>query len=471
MSSDRQCFGTFAFDPSSCELWREGRRRRLRPQVAKTLHLLLTHAGEVVAHEDLAAALWPDSHVRVDQSLHSCIRQLRRALGDDAAEPRFVETLPRIGYRFIAAVKDEEDEASEQGEPSTKPPTLESRRWFLGLAVALTLVLATVAFWLRPWSADPAPTPHSPAADSAVGDLLSKAEYLIERGSLEDRAAAADFYRRALETAPDNADAWAGLARMDFDLGRFAEARASGAKALELDPGHGEGHLVLGALALFRDHDWSAAQEHYDAAVAAAPENPRYRWHRGFLHAIQGRNDEAIADARAALELDPVSPLVNGDLGLFFFWAGRNEEAARQCEHTLELVPESIFARLCALAAHRASGEPQKALAQARWLMTEHGASADDLARLDTADPDAALTAFDRWWLTTCRDAWPRGAIGRSTLVFALLATAHTDEALDQLEQAYDAHEPLSLTLAADPRFAPLQGSPRFQALRDHLGL
>jgi DNA-binding winged helix-turn-helix (wHTH) protein/TolB-like protein len=112
-------FGEFTFDPSSGELVGPGETVRLAPQVAATLQLLLSRAGELVSRAEFHEKLWPDTNVEFDQGLNFCIRQLRQALSDDAEQPRYIETLPRRGYRFIAPVNADGAEPSSLSETST----------------------------------------------------------------------------------------------------------------------------------------------------------------------------------------------------------------------------------------------------------------------------------------------------------------------------------------------------------------
>lgn len=102
---DVRGFGVFEFDASAGELRKAGHLVAVRPQALKLLALLLARAGEVVPRADLEHALW-DSNTLVDveQGVNHAIRELRTALGDDAESPRFIQTLPRRGYRFIAPV-------------------------------------------------------------------------------------------------------------------------------------------------------------------------------------------------------------------------------------------------------------------------------------------------------------------------------------------------------------------------------
>jgi TolB-like protein/Tfp pilus assembly protein PilF len=98
-------FGAFEFDPRSGELRKRGIRIRLRDKVAQVLALLLAHPGELVSREELRERLWqPDVHVDFDNNLNTAIARLREALDDSAENARFIETLPRRGYRFVAPV-------------------------------------------------------------------------------------------------------------------------------------------------------------------------------------------------------------------------------------------------------------------------------------------------------------------------------------------------------------------------------
>ena len=98
-------FGPFEFDATSGELHRGDERIRLRPQPAAVLACLASRAGEMVSREELHRLVWGDQvHVNYDQGLNSCIKQVRRALGETCATT-YLETLPRRGYRFLVPVE------------------------------------------------------------------------------------------------------------------------------------------------------------------------------------------------------------------------------------------------------------------------------------------------------------------------------------------------------------------------------
>ena len=112
--------GEFEFRSSTAELRYRGRRAELQPQPARVLALLLERQGELVSREEIRQLLWGDDiHVEYAQRINFSICQLRRALRDDAAEPRWIETLPRLGYRFVGAVRSSEPIAAAPAEPAT----------------------------------------------------------------------------------------------------------------------------------------------------------------------------------------------------------------------------------------------------------------------------------------------------------------------------------------------------------------
>ena len=97
-------FDGWVLHPSSGELLRDGNRQRLAQQPLRMLVELLEHPGEVVTRERMVQVLWPKGVVDFDNSLNAVVRKLRVVLNDDSETPRYIETLPRIGYRFIGAL-------------------------------------------------------------------------------------------------------------------------------------------------------------------------------------------------------------------------------------------------------------------------------------------------------------------------------------------------------------------------------
>src|SRR6476646_8469014 len=96
-------FGPFELDAANGELRKAGVSLKIHPQPLQVLLLLAQHAGQTVTREEIQHSLWGDNtFVDFERGINFCVNQIRVALGDDAEKPRYVETLPRRGYRFIA---------------------------------------------------------------------------------------------------------------------------------------------------------------------------------------------------------------------------------------------------------------------------------------------------------------------------------------------------------------------------------
>jgi DNA-binding winged helix-turn-helix (wHTH) protein len=169
--ADRVTFGVFEFDPDSGILFRNGRPVRLPRQPARMLAALVAHPGEIVDRATLQAAIWgSETNVDFERGLNFCVAQIRTALGDSAASPRFVETFPKRGYRFIAPVQSAMERASDSGLRATGSglqatgsgrratdyglpasgcglPSVASRPRATALALAAVLAAAAVVGW------------------------------------------------------------------------------------------------------------------------------------------------------------------------------------------------------------------------------------------------------------------------------------------------------------------------------------
>lgn len=152
-------FGVFEVDLQTRELRKQGMQIKLQEQPFQILAFLLEHPGEIVTREQLRQKLWPaDTFVDVDNSVNAAINRLREALGDSAESPRFVETLPRRGYRFVAPVTAvstaEHAVASEHASPAlpgiayaVSNLKARSSRWKTRVALGLVVVLVGASVW------------------------------------------------------------------------------------------------------------------------------------------------------------------------------------------------------------------------------------------------------------------------------------------------------------------------------------
>jgi DNA-binding winged helix-turn-helix (wHTH) protein/TolB-like protein len=146
--SSRVRFGLFEFNPATGELAREGTPIRLQPQPARVLALLIERPGEIVSREDLRRHVWgSETFVDFERGLNFCIAQIRSALGDSADSPRYVETVPKRGYRFIVPV---DNRATVNGgvvlNGAAGLTTGPSRKFVATIALVASLAAAAAAF-------------------------------------------------------------------------------------------------------------------------------------------------------------------------------------------------------------------------------------------------------------------------------------------------------------------------------------
>ena len=147
-------FADFELDQRSGVLLRAGERVRLQDLPFRMLVVLLKRAGDVVTREELRAELWgSETFVDAEAGLNTAIAKIREALGDNAESPRFIETLPKRGYRFIGAV---EPEITPPIPAATNPPvvgsessTQRSRRWLMFAALGVVVAAAMAWAWTR----------------------------------------------------------------------------------------------------------------------------------------------------------------------------------------------------------------------------------------------------------------------------------------------------------------------------------
>src|SRR5271163_4136857 len=154
---ERLLFDGYELDVRAGELRKHGLRLRLRGQPLRVLEILLERAGEVVTREEVQSRIWPaKTFVDFDHGLHNAIARIREVLGDSAETPRYIETLPRHGYRFIGALEEERQTlrlAEESGRQTLQelalvpPPQQKKSPILLTLCALLVLGFVAWAAW------------------------------------------------------------------------------------------------------------------------------------------------------------------------------------------------------------------------------------------------------------------------------------------------------------------------------------
>lgn len=145
-----QKFGTFEFDTDSGELRKNGRAIALEPQPARALALLLSRAGEIVSRDELREAVWgSETHVDFERGIAYCISQIRAALGDSGENPRFVLTVPKHGFRFIAPV-------TSDAAPGVVAPARTFNNW-VTIPLTIAMLAAAIGMVYETLSSPPVP--------------------------------------------------------------------------------------------------------------------------------------------------------------------------------------------------------------------------------------------------------------------------------------------------------------------------
>lgn len=461
--TDTYRFGPFELDARAAELRREGAVVPLQPQPAGVLTLLVRRAGELVTREEIQAAIWPDRVVDYEQGLNYAIRQIRSALGDDAETPRYVETLPRRGYRFAAPVERLPDaEAIREGR---------SRRVVAYGLAGLLLAAGTFAAWAgfdreAPAAVEETPLPADPAAREA---------FLIARGLLQTRdrlvlERAQRGFEETLTFQPDYAPAWVGVGEALLRSGRPAEARAPLERALQLDAGDPQAHHLIAQVLLFHAWEWEAASRHLEEALRIRPGQASTYQVQAYWHALNGRVEEARTSMGRALRLDPLSAYVQADAGWIDYWAGRLETADTLCSRTLELDPESRSARTCLLFVRIERGDTAGVREAAGAILVSHHATEAELAGL--RDSPAPLVPDRYWWWEVRRlEASPdRSPDDAFLLALAYAQLGRSDDAFRELETAWRGRSTWMLWLEVEPRLEALRGDSRWPGLVGRMG-
>ena len=281
--------GDWRVDGPGCRIDRDGEQVSLEPKVMDLLLLLAAHAGEVVGKNSLLEALWPGVVVG-DDTLARTVSKLRSALADDVRQPEYIETVPKRGYRLIAAVSVPESPSATAHRPSVP--------WMA--AVIVVLIAAAAGLWLHePGTEDTRPS------DAEL--LIGRADDFYMRFTQADNAAAIDLYERVIAMEPDNARAQAGLANALVQrVIRWQEgASSAGTLGTALEVGLTETPQARELL--------GRAQALAERAARLSPDDADVLKALGLVYSAAGRIDDARRQYERAIELDRDAwePLVN----------------------------------------------------------------------------------------------------------------------------------------------------------------
>ena len=476
-------FGPFRFEPGESRLLRDGKPVPLAPQSLETLLALVERSGSLVAKQELMERVWPDRFVE-ENSLARCVSELRKALGDARTGPRYIETVPRRGYRFVARVA----EVSEVPRPGAAPGgdsivvrvTVELAPGAVGAPADLDNRIAeSVAAALRSRSSrERRELLRHSTRDVHAYRLYREARCHVLRYTFSSWRKSVACYERAIAQDPSYALAHADLAIASVLASVYytgsaevqERARAAARRAISIDPGLAEGHLAMALVRSFLDWDWDGAESSFHQALALDPAQAWSHDYYGFFLMLRGRFREALPTLERAVELNPIRILVKGDLGLYHHFTGAVEGSLDHHRRALDLDPFCGLTRVDFARTLERAGRHGEAMAEARRAL-----------RLDDA-------LWVRVWLArACAMSGQRleayrglrliqqsSRGGSVSPVFPALvhaALGERNEALALLEEAWVRRSPWMALLRVEPGFDTLREEPRFNALLRRVGL
>lgn len=456
----------------SGEITREGRTARLPQQPLRILVHLYDHAGEIVTREQLVKLLWPAGVVDFDNGLNVAVRKLRVALDDVGDTPRYIETVPKVGYRFLATPGSGASVpvAASSVSASVTGPRHRARGFAL-LAVVL-LALGGVFWWSSTDDATPPKPKHVPSLRAQ--ELYLKGIFERSRRDVNPTKAALAYFEAAIKEDPEYAAAWSAygftitgtiMRNMSPPSEALPKARAAVKRALALEPENVEGRVLMVHILMDHEKNFPAAAEALEHAREVGQGSAHF-WHYSAMWNGQlGRVDAALEDMRRARGLEPMTLLFTANQGFILVNARRYEEAIELLRPIVEAnsgftLGRSILGRALMAtgdlhgARQQLEGRPEVGLMQADLALVYiklglQDKAMQELERIQANGRKGFGVAYDEATIYTAR--------------------GDLDEACERLEHALTDGSVLINWMRLDPRMDALRGRKCFADIERRL--
>jgi TolB-like protein/tetratricopeptide (TPR) repeat protein len=314
-----------------------------------------------------------------------------------------------------------------------------------------------------------------PTENTEAYQLYLKGRFFWNKRTGENLNKAADYFNRAIETDPNYALAYVGLADsyvlMPFygagiPKECYPKAKAAAEKALQLNEALAEAHTSMGQILCYFEIDPSRGAREFERAVEL---NPNYatahQWYGSSALTALGRFDEAIAQLKKAIELDPLSLVINSDLGNTCYRARRYDDAIAQLRKTIDLDPSFYYAHWnlgSALAGKGAIGPAIEEYKKARELNDDPSM----LGFLANAYGNSGNKAEANKLREQLEELSKQRYVSAYCFALVYLGLGDKEQALQRLEKSYEDRAGDALRFVkVDPLLDPLRGDPRFEAL------
>jgi TolB-like protein/Flp pilus assembly protein TadD len=318
-----------------------------------------------------------------------------------------------------------------------------------------------------------------PTANTDAHQLYLKGRFFWNKRTGSDLKKSIDYFQQAIAADASYALAYAGVADAYVFLPGYTagspqefypKAKAAAQKALELDDTLAEAHTTLALALWYYDFDFSQANKEFQRAIEL---NPNYatghqQYGNNTLSAL-GRFDDAIAEGKRAAELDPLSLVINADLGMNYYYARRYDEAIAQLRKTVELDPGYYYAHVNLGQAFAAKGAFDEAISEYQKARALN----DDpfvLGLLGHAYVSSGNKTETLKILDQLKELSKQRYVSNYSFVLVYLGLGDKQEALRWLEQAYQGRAGADVGwLRVDSLLDPLRGDPRFEALAEQI--
>ena len=554
-----------------------GVRVKLQSQPFKVLALLVRQPGFVLTREAIEREIWgEETHVDFEVGLNYCIKQIRAALDDDAIRPRYVETLPRRGYRFIAAVEEQQIRAASKSRQRQMLAVLpfgnltgDSAQEYFADGLTEELIaqmgklnprqLGVIAFttakqykntslgidqigrelnvgfilegsirrtrdrvriaaqlvqvsdqthvWAEAYnhtladiiaiqvdvaervahalSLELLPDHQAAIARASTRNSLAYDAYLRGRFHWNKRTEenfekALKYFEAAIAQDAQYALAYVGLADVYNIIAFYSglppkqageKSRMALEKAMAVDGSLAEARASYAYASVLYDWNFSGADQAFREALDLNPNQVTgHYWYALFLAATD-RNAEALAHIESALQLDPLSMVVNCHKGWILYFARRYQEAIDQLLNTIDMDPNFALARYFLGLVYLRTSKLEEALQQferARQASSDHPAA---IAGLAAAYALGGQKMQARKAIRVLEEQRKRRYVAPYYMALASIGLGETRQAFDWLEKAFEERSTYLSNLMVDPALDDVRFDPEFQRLIQRVGL
>jgi DNA-binding winged helix-turn-helix (wHTH) protein/tetratricopeptide (TPR) repeat protein len=521
-------FGPFRVDVANLLLFRDGQPLSLAPKAVETLIALVQHGGQLLKKDDLIRIVWSDRVVD-ESNLSQNIYLLRKTLGEGSNGQRYIDTVPRRGYRFVGEVREcnatgtdlilagrtdlqpmfeSHDGIVEQSDRRSldyRPGhTVNHGRWLIiflsGIGIIVLAALSYLAFFRKPETSatktslsrprdgsnsDGFSGQHLTANSDAYGAYV-QGRYYWGKQTTAALEQAIQQYQESLRNDSNYALAYAGLAEAYALLGShydstnlspsdaLSKAKDAAAKAIEMNDAVAETHTAFGVIKERCDWDWPAAEKEFKRAIELNPNYAHAHQEYSLYLSTVGRNADAEVEMKRAQGLDPTSQSIGRDMGDLFYFARDYEKALEQYRLTLKIDPTDPLA----IVLHRSmawtyefSGMHEQAIAEFIETSRIQNAGPERLTAFRRGYDTAGTKGYFRAWLELQRERIERGRINLFYLAQVYAFIGDNDRAFACLKKSLEDHSVDVPALRSSPSFDELRKDGRYRELLKTMGL